>query len=102
MHAPTHVSQNFFQIQYPRPLDRILHFMRQWIDSIEVDNPQVARWLSQLIPAQCPFEQDIQLFGKTLFHIPPLCKLNPLYDQLMSLRFRALIFLADVCDENVA
>lgn len=100
MHAPTN-SQEFFQIQYPRPLERILHITRQRIDAIEVDNPQMARRLSQLIPAQCPFEQDIRLFGKTIFHIPPLCKLNPFYDQLMNLRFRALIFLADVCGENI-
>lgn len=28
-------------------------------------------------------------------HIPPMCKLNPLYDQVAGLRFRALSFLAE-------
>ncbi len=28
-------------------------------------------------------------------------KLNPLYEQLIGLRFRALTFLADVCGEDI-
>jgi hypothetical protein len=35
------------------------------------------------------------------FHTPPLCELNPFYDEFVSLRFRALSYLADVCGENV-
>ncbi|MDY7024694.1 MAG: Mo-dependent nitrogenase C-terminal domain-containing protein, partial [Cyanobacteriota bacterium] len=34
-------------------------------------------------------------------HIPPLCKLNPVYDELISLRFRALCYLADECGEDI-
>ena len=53
----------------------------------------IAREVVLRIPAQCPFERDVKLFGRTLFHIPPLCKLNPLYDELDCLRYRALLFL---------
>ncbi|MEG4573512.1 Mo-dependent nitrogenase C-terminal domain-containing protein [Microcoleus sp. N3A4] len=41
-------------------------------------DPQLARWLCQLIPAQCPFDRDIQLLGHHVFQIPPMCKLNPI------------------------
>ncbi|WP_333122018.1 Mo-dependent nitrogenase C-terminal domain-containing protein [Microcoleus sp. Pol11C3] len=57
--------------------DRLVQQLRQWLDNITVGDPQVARWLCQLIPARCPFERDIQLLGHHLFHIPPMCKLNP-------------------------
>ena len=81
--------------------DRLVQPVRQWLDRITVGSPQVARWLCQLIPAGCPFERDIQLLGHHLFHIPPMCKLNPLYEELVGLRFRSLSFLADVCGEDV-
>ena len=67
--------------------------MRRWLDNIEISDPKLARFLSKVIPAQCPFERDIKLFGHSVAHIPPLCKLNPLYDQLVGLRFRALCYL---------
>jgi hypothetical protein len=57
--------------------------------------------LCKLIPAQCPFERDVKFFGHTLFHIPPLCKLNPLYEEVVALRFRGLCYLADECGEDV-
>ncbi|MGG6296400.1 Mo-dependent nitrogenase C-terminal domain-containing protein [Leptolyngbya sp. AN02str] len=74
--------------------------LRNWLDSIDIRHPQFAHFLCRLIPCQCAFERDVHLFGKT-YHIPALCKLNPLYDELMSLRFRALAYLADVCGEDV-
>ncbi|MDJ0796926.1 MAG: Mo-dependent nitrogenase C-terminal domain-containing protein [Calothrix sp. MO_167.B12] len=85
----------------PTLLDQILKPLRQLVENIQVRDRQLARRLCQLIPAQCPFERDIQLFGKTLFHIPPMCKLNPLYEQVVGLRFRALCYLADECGEDV-
>ncbi|MGF1499713.1 MAG: Mo-dependent nitrogenase C-terminal domain-containing protein [Elainellaceae cyanobacterium] len=75
--------------------------VRQWLDNIEIRSPRTARLISTVIPAQCPFERDITLFGRVIAHIPPLCKLNPLYDQLVGLRFRSLCFLADVCGEDI-
>lgn len=83
-------------------MDEILHPLRHWLDTIEVTNPEMAHLLCKLIPAQCPFERDVKLFGHTLFHIPPLCKLNPFYEQLVSLRFRALCYLADECGEDIS
>lgn len=79
----------------------LLFLLRDKLDQIEFHNPQLARFISKLIPAQCPFERDIKLFGRTIAHIPPLCKLNPLYEQLVGLRFRALCYLVDQCGEDI-
>lgn len=75
--------------------------VREWLDGLEIQDPRLARLLCKFIPAQCPFERDITLFGRKIVHIPPLCKLNPLYDQTVGLRFRALSYLADECGEDV-
>jgi tellurite resistance protein len=80
----------------------VLHPVRDWLDHMDVHDPKVARLLCKMIPSQCPFERDITLFGRKLVHIPPLCKLNPLYDQMVRLRFRALSYLADECGEDVS
>ncbi len=69
--------------------------VRRWLAAVDVRDRQRARRLAQLIPAQCPFARDVKLCGHHLFSIPPLCKLNPVYEDLMLLRFRALCFLAD-------
>ena len=82
------------------PVD-LLQPLRQWIERVEIATPEMARFLCQLIPSQCPFERDIKFFGRTLFHIPPMCKLNPLYEEVVALRFRALCYLADECGEDV-
>jgi len=79
----------------------VLAPVRGWLDNLEMHDPKVARFLCKMIPPQCPFERDIQLFGEKVVHIPPMCKLNPLYDQLVGLRFRALSYLADDCGEDV-
>ena len=76
--------------------------LRQWLDNINVNSPAFAHRLCQLIPTQCPFEQKIQLFGRTILSIPPLCKLNPLYNEVVALRFRAICYLADECGEDVS
>ncbi|MFB2897515.1 Mo-dependent nitrogenase C-terminal domain-containing protein [Aerosakkonemataceae cyanobacterium BLCC-F50] len=85
----------------PSIVDYILHPVRQFLDDIDVRDRQFAQLVCRLIPSQCPFARDIKVFGKTVLHIPPLCKINPLYDQLMSLRFRALSYLADRCGEDI-
>lgn len=75
--------------------------VRSWLDDMNVKDPRVARFICKMVPSQCPFERDITLFGRKVVHIPPMCKLNPLYDQLVGLRFRALSYLADDCGEDV-
>jgi tellurite resistance protein len=85
----------------PHPSVDALQPVRSWLDHMEVHDPKVAHFLCKLIPSQCPFERDVALFGKKIVHIPPMCKLNPLYDQLVGLRFRALSYLADECGEDV-
>ncbi|MEC4817327.1 MAG: Mo-dependent nitrogenase C-terminal domain-containing protein [Scytonema sp. PMC 1069.18] len=79
-----------------------LHPLRDWLDQLDIQDPRVARFLCKMIPSQCPFERDVTLFGRKIVHIPPLCKLNPLYEQLVGLRFRALSYLADECGEDVS
>jgi Mo-dependent nitrogenase C-terminus len=74
---------------------------RRWLEDLEIQNPKLARFFCQTIPAQCPFERSINLFNQTVFQIPPLCKLNPLYEQLVALRFRSLCYLADQCGEDI-
>lgn len=85
-----------------KPQLNALRPVRKWLDGLEIDDPNVARFLCKMIPAQCPFERDVKLFGHKIVHIPPLCKLNPLYEQLVGLRFRALSYLADDCGEDVS
>ena len=82
-------------------LRRILSPVSRWIDDLSVKNPAQARYIARTIPAQCPFERELSLFGRTVMHIPPLCKLNPLYDEVVALRFRALCYLADECGEDI-
>lgn len=75
---------------------------REWLDQLEVKDPRLARFICKMVPSQCPFERDVTLFKKKVVHIPAMCKLNPLYDQLVGLRFRALSYLADDCGEDVS
>ncbi|AFZ17175.1 Mo-dependent nitrogenase C-terminal domain-containing protein [Allocoleopsis franciscana] len=75
----------------------ILYPLRRWLDGIQIKNAKIAQLICKLIPVDCPFERDVVLLGRTLFHIPPMCKLNPLYDQFVGLRFRALSFLCEEC-----
>ncbi|MBD2691645.1 Mo-dependent nitrogenase C-terminal domain-containing protein [Anabaena catenula] len=76
--------------------------MRDWLDGLDIQDPRVARFLCKMIPSQCPFERDVTLFGRKIVHIPPMCKINPLYEQLVGLRFRALSYLADDCGEDIS
>jgi len=71
-------------------LDRL----RGWLDAQAPSDPAVARLLVRLIPAQCPFERDVMVLGRKIVHIPPMCRINPLFEQLMALRFRCLCLLA--------
>lgn len=78
----------------------LLQPLRQWVDQLEVSDRQMAHFICWLIPCDCPFERDIHLLGLKL-HIPPMCKLNPLYNEFVCLRFRALSYLTDVCHEDI-
>ncbi|MBR8826810.1 MAG: Mo-dependent nitrogenase C-terminal domain-containing protein [Gomphosphaeria aponina SAG 52.96 = DSM 107014] len=96
------------QPQQERTVDKkttkidLLSPLRWWINNIEVRKPSRAHQICKLIPAQCPFARKIKIWGRTLVNIPPLCKLNPLYEELMMLRFRAISYLAEECCEDVS
>lgn len=93
--TPTRQPSDSRKVDLLRPL-------RNTIDRVQVQNPDLAHRLCHLIPSQCPFERDVKAFGKVLFHIPPMCKLNPVYDEVVALRFRALCYLADECGEDIS
>ena len=80
----------------------LLDPLKSWLDDMKIEDPRLARFICKMVPPQCPFERDIVLFGRKIVHIPPLCKLNPLYEQLVGLRFRSLSYLADDCQEDVS
>jgi Mo-dependent nitrogenase C-terminus len=90
-----------FKNQIAKPKLDLLRPLRKWLDSRTIDNHKLATFLAKMIPAQCPFERDVFLFGRKVAHIPPMCKLNPLYDEFVGLRFRALCYLVDVCGEDI-
>lgn len=97
-HPVEHLEGN--EQEHPHP--NLLHPIQEWLDGMEIHDPKLARFLCKMIPPQCPFERDIKLFGHKIVHIPPLCKLNPLYEQLVTLRFRSLSYLADECKEDIS
>jgi tellurite resistance protein len=95
-------NRNLAPVPETSPNQDILLPVRAWLDGLEINDPRLARLLCQFIPAQCPFEREIMLFGHTVVHIPPLCTLNPLFEQIVALRFRALSYLAEECGEDIA
>ncbi|WP_205370287.1 Mo-dependent nitrogenase C-terminal domain-containing protein [Thermoleptolyngbya sp. PKUAC-SCTB121] len=84
-----------------RPQCAPLQPLRQWLNNIEISSEAQARRICQAIPARCPFEREVRVLGKTILRIPPLCKLNPVYEEVVALRFRALCYLADKCRVDV-
>lgn len=108
MLAPSPQTQSSDRLQIDLGFDPLLP-LRQWLNGIDfslqrrslLDNYWLARRICHLIPNHCPFERDIRLFGRT-YHIPALCQINPLYPELMSLRWRALTLLAEVFGESGA
>ena len=80
--------------------NNLLNQIRYQLESVEIHNPNLARLLCKIIPSNCPFERTVKIFGRTLFRIPPLCKLNPLYEQVVGLRFKCLLYLVDQCGDD--
>ena len=78
-------------------LQRLLLQIAETFFSLKVE---VAKLISYLIPASCPFARDLSLCGYSI-HIPPLCKFNPLYPQLMSLRFQAITFISQISEKQI-
>lgn len=99
IHSHDH-SHDHHLVKREKPRFDILFPLRRWVDGFQIHNRQIAHFICQVIPCCCPFERDINVLGHT-YHIPPLCKLNPLYDEFVGLRFRSLSYLADVCLEDI-
>ncbi|BAY89569.1 MULTISPECIES: Mo-dependent nitrogenase C-terminal domain-containing protein [unclassified Tolypothrix] len=79
----------------------LLNHIRYQIDGIEIHNSHLAKLLCTIIPSHCPFEKTVKVLGHTLFQIPPLCKINPFYEEVVGLRFKCLSYLVDECGEDV-
>ncbi|MEH1810964.1 MAG: Mo-dependent nitrogenase C-terminal domain-containing protein [Nostoc sp.] len=77
-----------------------LNQIRYQLESVEIHNSNLARLLCKIIPSNCPFERTVTVFGRTLLRIPPLCKWNPLYEQIVTLRFKCLLYLVNECGED--
>lgn len=76
-----------------------LQMIKIRLEKLEIKERETAKKIVSLIPNQCPFAREIRLFNWYLGKIPPLCKLNPLYEDLMILRFRALSFLCEMGED---
>ncbi|MFN4067018.1 MAG: Mo-dependent nitrogenase C-terminal domain-containing protein [Thermosynechococcus sp.] len=76
-------------------MTKLMAKIRQWLMAYPITMPAIAHRLCRLIPAQCPF-------GRPVLTIPPLCKLNPFYEEVVMLRFRALTHLNEVCQEDIS
>jgi hypothetical protein len=98
-HSHPHPNYHLPNYQKPGNFD-IFRPLRRLVDGIQIKNYRLAHLICRVIPCCCPFERDINLFGRT-FHIPAICRINPLYDEVVALRFRALSYLADECGEDV-
>jgi Mo-dependent nitrogenase C-terminus len=101
MNLASHGSVGGLTRPKPSILDLFLKPVRSWIDSMEINDRETAYLVCKLIPGQCPFERDVVVLGRKLAHIPPMCKINPLYEQFVGLRFRSLCYLVDVCGESM-
>ena len=109
--ASLHISDGFHQLQRAfspvrfsskRNKIDLLAPLRKWLDGIEIKNSVLAHRICKSIPSQCPFEREVKILNRTLIKIPPMCKLNPLYNELVALRFRAICYLADNCGEDIS
>jgi len=69
--------------------------LRQWLNGFEVHQSWVAHWICYLVPNTCSSGYDLRILGRSWGHLPPLCQLNPLHEELLDLRFRAADFLYD-------
>ena len=68
-----------------------LYPLRQALNGVKISNSRTAHLICRLIPSRCPFERTFYVAGKKIY-IPPLCQLNPLYNEVVALRMRALAY----------
>lgn len=76
-----------------------LNIIKKRLENLDISTKETAEKIVNLIPNTCPFAREIKIFNRLLLRIPPLCKLNPFYEDLMMLRFRALSFLCEIGED---
>lgn len=72
-----------------------MKYIKNVLGNLDINNNTQAAIVRTLVPSTCPFARTIVL-GKYKLVIPPLCKINPLYEELMMLRFKADCYIADM------
>jgi len=77
----------------------LLRSVRHWLDALEVREPRVARLLCKLIPAQCPFERDIKLFGKSLSYAT-VVQAQPALRTISWPTLRSMCYLEGIADRT--
>lgn len=59
-------NQSVIKNKLSKTQSNLLQPLRQWLDSLDIQNQKLAKFIAKLIPAQCPFERDIILFGRKI------------------------------------
>jgi hypothetical protein len=75
------------------------NIIKKRLENLEIRTKETAEKIVSLIPNNCPFAREVRVFNLSILKIPPLCKLNPFYEDLMMLRFRALSFLCEMGED---
>jgi hypothetical protein len=88
-----------FKHSYKKIMASPFNLIKKKLETIEISQKETAERIVNLIPNTCPFAREIRCFNRIIFKIPPLCKLNPFYEDLMMLRFRALSFLGEIGED---
>jgi len=53
------------------------------------------KWINS-VPDKCPFERQLWIGETLVLYIPPLCSLNPVSQQLYSIKLEAKTFIYDL------
>lgn len=86
----------FFQRWHLTPKLDPLVPVRRWLAALEIPSRSVAELICRWVPNTCSAGYSLRWQGRIWLHLPPLCKLNPLHEELLDLRFRAADFLYEL------
>ena len=64
--------------------------LKHWLNGLDPGDERISSFIAHLIPFLDPFGCDIDLFAHKLVQIPVMCKINPLFEQFLAVRFRCL------------
>ena len=77
--------------------------LRNWLENLNISNPQASAQAVSTDPIPMSLSSAISIYlGARSYIFPPMCKLNPLYEEVVMLRFKAMCYLADECGEDIS